>query len=96
MLNENQAFYLISRVYRGGGFTKDFLYLKGFKDIFKLYSENINLNNLLIGKTSVQYLPLINEMIERKIFLPPPQLTKEFVLPNNNEPIIDYVLQGLK
>gem|GEM_PF-5053704 len=27
--------------------------------------------SLLIGKTSLKYQPVINEMIERKIFLPP-------------------------
>jgi Uncharacterized protein conserved in bacteria len=35
MAPEN-AFYLTTRVYRGGGFTKDALYLKGLKTILKL------------------------------------------------------------
>jgi uncharacterized protein (TIGR02421 family) len=96
ILNDTQAFYLTARAYRGGGFTKDYLYLKGFKDILKLYNKNTDLKNLLIGKTSVAYLPLINEMTERKIFLPPARITKELTIQHKAEPIIDYVLKGLK
>ena len=96
VLNETQAFYLTARVYRGGGFTKDYLYLQGFKDVYRLHRNKLDLKNLLIGKASLNYLPLINEMIERKIFAKPPQITNEFINPANGDPIIDYVLSGLK
>ncbi len=96
ILNDSQAFYLTARAFRGGGYTKDYLYLKGFKDIYKLYRNNTDLKNLLIGKTSISYLPVINEMIERKIFSPPLNITREFSENYQSDPIIDYVLEGLK
>lgn len=95
-LKPEQAFYLTARVYRGGGFTKDYLYLQGFKDIYNLYEKKTDLTNLLIGKTSIKYLPLLNELTERKILTKPAQITKELVSPATNEPIIDYVLKGFK
>ncbi|MEE4197170.1 MAG: flavohemoglobin expression-modulating QEGLA motif protein [Bacteroidales bacterium] len=94
-LNETQAFYMTARIYRGGGFTKDHLYLKGFKDILKYYHEGNDILPLLIGKTSLKYQPVINEMIERKIFLPPKYKTRSFVNPQQPNPIVKYILESL-
>lgn len=94
-IDEQQAFYMTARIYRGGGFTKDYLYLTGFKDIYKRYRENTNLTNLLIGKTSVKYLNVINEMVERKIFQPPRYVTRSFQQPSPTNSVIDYILMGL-
>ncbi|MDC2890717.1 DUF1704 domain-containing protein [Psychrosphaera sp. G1-22] len=38
-LGQEQAFTITTRVYRGGGFTKDHLYLRGFIDIVTM-AEN--------------------------------------------------------
>ncbi len=95
-LNETQAFYMTARIYRGGGFTKDHLYLKGFKDILKYYHDGNDIMPLLIGKTSLKYQPVINEMIERKIFLPPKYKTRSFVKPEKPNPIVKYILDSLK
>ncbi|MBN2519348.1 MAG: DUF1704 domain-containing protein, partial [Bacteroidales bacterium] len=76
--------------------TKDYLYLRGFRDILKQYKENNNLSYLLIGKTSVKYKNLITEMIERKIFLPPKYKTFSLTNPVKINPVFDYILEGLK
>lgn len=94
-LNETQAYFMTARIFRGGGFTKDHLYLKGFKDILKYYNDNNNIENLLIGKTSIKYQNVINEMIERKIFLPPKYKTKSFTQPIEHNPIVKYILESL-
>ncbi len=94
-LTEIQAFYLTARIYRGGGFTKDYLYLRGFRDILKLYNEKVNLENLLVGKTSVKYLATINELIERKLILPPKYKTWSFLNPVEPNPVVNYILEGL-
>ncbi|HDR67552.1 MAG TPA: flavohemoglobin expression-modulating QEGLA motif protein [Bacteroidaceae bacterium] len=97
LMNEEQAFYLVSRIYRGGGFTKDYLYLRGFRDVLRMYNTNNGqFKNLLIGKTSIEYLDLINEMIGRHIFNPPKYRTKSFITPRTPQPIIRYVIDGLK
>ena len=95
-LSETQAFYITARIYRGGGFTKDYLYLTGFRDVLKYYGENIDLTNLLVGKTSLQYKNLITEMIDRKLISAPRYKTRAFVHPVPPDPIIEYILQGLK
>ena len=61
-LDESQAFFMTARIFRGGGFTKDYLYLKGFRDLLRFYNCNNNIQSLLIGKTSIKYFNLINEL----------------------------------
>lgn len=95
LLNETQSFFMTARIFRGGGFTKDHLYLKGFKDILKYYNENKHIMSLLIGKTSLKYKDVIEEMIERKIFLPPKYKTISFLNPVEPDPIIKYILESL-
>ena len=95
-LNETQAFYITARIFRGGGFTKDYLYLTGFRDVLKYYKQNNDLTSLLVGKTSLQYKNLITEMIDRKLITTPRFKTRAFVNPVPPEPIIEYILRGLK
>ena len=46
------AFNLSTRAYRGGGFTKDYLYLRVFYDCLKAYRGVPCFDDLFIGKTS--------------------------------------------
>ena len=69
--NPNKLFYLVTRVYRGGGFTKDYLYLRGFRKILQMKERGVKLDNLFLGKTSHNYLGILNEMVDRKILNPP-------------------------
>jgi uncharacterized protein (TIGR02421 family) len=94
----NEAFTLITRIFRGGGFTKDYLYLSGFVKILRFWNNDNDLNPLLIGKTSLNFYNVIEEMIEREMVDKPTYLTKSFVKPRveNNSDIYDYILSGLK
>lgn len=94
-LGEEQAYHLCARVYRGGGFTKDFLYLRGFVTVLKHYQQHGNINPLLVGKTSYDHLNVINELTERELIHAPELLPVELQNPNNNDPILEYVLKGL-
>ncbi len=69
--NPNKLFYLVTRVYRGGGFTKDYLYLRGFRKILQMKERGVKLDNLFLGKTNHNYLGILNEMVDRKILNPP-------------------------
>ncbi|MDZ7741499.1 MAG: flavohemoglobin expression-modulating QEGLA motif protein [Bacteroidota bacterium] len=91
-----KAFGLSARVYRGGGFTKDYLYLRGFKEVLKLYDEKVKLDNLFIGKTSIAYLPVIDELVERKLVNAPKYLPNAFGEPQDRNPIINYIISGIK
>ncbi|MBW8186007.1 flavohemoglobin expression-modulating QEGLA motif protein [Shewanella nanhaiensis] len=63
-MNRDDAFVTTTRVYRGGGLTKDHLYLSGFVNIKQLSAER-DLTNLMVGKTSAEYLDLIDELVQR-------------------------------
>lgn len=90
------AFYACVRVYRSGGFTKDYLYLRGFRDVLELYKAKKPLEPLLIGKTSLEYRVLIQEMIERGMLNQPKHLPNSFLKPSNEDPLIDYVVSGIR
>jgi uncharacterized protein (TIGR02421 family) len=94
----DEAFNITLRVFRGGGFTKDHLYLRGFVKVYKFWKDNNNIEALLIGKTSLNYINTIEEMIGREMVCKPKYITKSFVKPNmeNNNPIYNYILSGLK
>ncbi|MCL1051466.1 DUF1704 domain-containing protein [Shewanella abyssi] len=86
---------LTSRVYRGGGFTKDVLYLKGFRDIVNL-SKTMPLDNLREGKAGLLDLPIISEMVERNMLENPVAL---FGLQHTATPdtaVLDYLLIPLE
>lgn len=94
-LNEEKAFYLTTRVYRGGGFTKDYLYLTGFKEIFNLYlNDPAKVNALFVGKTSVEYIEVLNELIQRELISPPTKIPISFENPSCElDPITKYLLE---
>jgi uncharacterized protein (TIGR02421 family) len=97
-IEHNRAYNLVTRVYRGGGFTKDYLYLNGFSKLFKFWQEGNDLTPLLVGKTSIGFYNTIVEMIDRNLIEKPQFITKSFEKPRtelNNE-LFDYILSGLK
>jgi uncharacterized protein (TIGR02421 family) len=69
-LDRNSAFRLATRVHRGGGFTKDYLYLRGLHNALGIYQEE-DITGLFIGKTGFANLPLINELMARGILEKP-------------------------
>lgn len=87
------AFTLTTRVYRGGGFTKDFLYLRGFSDIVKLAKEGKPIEHLLVGKTGMLDFPIISELIEREMLTEPKSL---FDLTYKDKgSVLDYLVSGI-
>jgi uncharacterized protein (TIGR02421 family) len=92
------AFSIVTRIFRGGGFTKDHLYLSGFITILRFWEEHNDLSPLLVGKTSLQFFTTIEEMIGREMITPPSIITKGFLHPQieANNSIYSYIFSGLK
>lgn len=61
------AFTITMRVYRGGGLTKDAVYLKGLLNIISYLKKGKSLEPLLIGKIRQDYIPVVQELIHRQI-----------------------------
>ncbi len=97
-LDKDDAFSVVTRIFRGGGFTKDYLYLSGFVNILRFWNNDNSLEPLLIGKTSIGFYHTINEMIEREMIQKPIYVTHSFTSPKqgNNDSIYQYILGGLK
>lgn len=94
----NLAFNIVTRIFRAGGFTKDYLYLKGFVRVLRLWEDHNDISALLVGKTSLKYMSLIEEMIEREMINPPHFITKSFIKPKPelNNQVYSYILSGLQ
>ena len=95
-LSNDNAFSLTTRVFRGGGFTKDYLYLGGFRDMVSL-NRNRDLTPLFTGKASSQFLDTLSELIERNILLPPQFVSKAISsarAPSNQ--VMDYLVNSIK
>ncbi|MBF0446431.1 MAG: DUF1704 domain-containing protein, partial [Magnetococcales bacterium] len=64
------AFSIATRVYRGGGLTKDALYLAGFVEVIDYLSGGGALDPLWIGKMSRNHIPIIQELLWREVLKP--------------------------
>ncbi len=66
------AFTITLRIYRGGGLTKDAVYVRGIGQLMDYIREGGDLESLLIGKIAVEHVPLIQELKAREILVPTP------------------------
>jgi len=64
------AFNIAMRVYRGGGYTKDAVYLRGLMNLLSYLSEGGELEMLLLGKVSHEQLSFVEELQWRKVLTP--------------------------
>lgn len=92
----NKAFTICARVYRGGGFTKDYLYLKGFQQVLEAYKNKKNISNLLCGKVSLEQLPLISELVEQGYFITPKFISPAIRRPSARDPVLKFITSAIK
>ena len=70
--NSHTAFIVSMRVFRGGGLTKDAVYLRGLRRLLRYLADGGSLEPLLIGKISAVHIPIIQELQLRKVLRPAP------------------------
>lgn len=96
-MDVNEAFYLTTRIHRGGGFTKDHLYLRGLKEVYRFWKDGNDLSPLLIGKTSLDSYGTILELLDRGVLVKPKYITQAFESPILGEnQIYDYIIRGIR
>ena len=66
-----RAFNLTMRIYRGGGLTKDAVYLRGLVGILDYLKKDNSLDALLVGKVASPYFSVIHELQVRGVITPP-------------------------
>jgi len=93
-LEKEVAFTLTTRVYRGGGFTKDYLYLTGFRDVLNVAKEQ-SIDNLLVGKTGLLDFDVVSEMVERgMIEKPMPLFDTSYT--TSGDKVLDFIVNSIK
>jgi uncharacterized protein (TIGR02421 family) len=92
----NKAWQITLRVHRGGGFTKDFLYLTGLKKVYDYYQSGKDLNLLLTGKVTLEDLPVIEKMMECGLAIPSLHVTDSYSQNLNTNKKLDFILRSLK
>lgn len=95
-LNRDKAFAITLRVHRGGGFTKDHLYLRGLRNIYKYAKEGNKLNVLLTGKVSQEYIDTIHKLQDLGLAITPKYFTDAYETNDNTNPNLDFILSSLK
>lgn len=70
--SQKSAYTTTMRVYRGGGLTKDIVYLRGLSRLLNALAQGARLPDLLIGKIAFEDLDVISELRWRKVLKPGP------------------------
>jgi len=65
------AFSTAVRVFRGGGLTKDAIYLRGLIELLAYLERGGELESLLVGKIAFDQVPLIEELVRRDVLRSP-------------------------
>ncbi|MEM1002732.1 MAG: flavohemoglobin expression-modulating QEGLA motif protein [Bacteroidota bacterium] len=95
-LSRDKAFSITLRVHRGGGFTKDHLYLRGLKKVYNYAKEGKDLGVLLTGKVCMTYIPTILKLQELGLAIPPRHFTDAYETNDNKNLNLEFILKGLK
>ncbi len=69
--SEQLAWDRTLRTYRGGGFTKDYVYLSGLKKVKQFHEEGNNLKQLFMGKISINDLQWVKPLLRQGILKNP-------------------------
>ena len=93
--SHTEAFKITARVHRGGGFTKDHLYLSGFRQALRLWREG-DISALYIGKTGFNYLSLLQDLLARGLIEPPRFLPESFKKPITSHPEMAYLVECIR
>ena len=89
--SRSAAFTVTMRIYRGGGLTKDIIYLRGLLELLEYLKNGGKLEPLYVGKISYAHIPLVNELSIRGI------LKKEPLMPRFlNDNVVKVKLKKLR
>ncbi len=76
--SRQQAFNITIRIYRGGGFVKDSIYLRGLLTVLEYLRNGGEFEPLFVGKIAAKHIPIVRELQSRKV-LEAPKFLPRFV-----------------
>ncbi len=65
--SKQSSFQISMRVHRGGGLTKDLVYLRGLDWLLQYIAQGGDLEPLWVGKIASRHIPIIQELRWRKV-----------------------------
>ncbi|GHA64431.1 flavohemoglobin expression-modulating QEGLA motif protein [Pontibacter akesuensis] len=92
--SDETAWDITMRVHRGGGLTKDAVYLRGLVHLLEYLKQGHELEPLLIGKIRQDYLPLVQELIYRNVLRPVP-IKPRYLLNEGIKPKLEQLKAGI-
>ena len=95
-LDRETAFNISVRAHRGGGFTKDYLYLTGLKKIYNYYKSGKDMKPLLRGKIALDYLENIDSLVKNGYAVDSKHITDSYMRNDNTNKTVDFILENLK
>jgi len=70
-LPKGRAFAVLARSKRGGGLTKDAVYLAGLIELLAWLENGGEIERLFIGKFAMKQLPALTKLLDRGLLVPP-------------------------
>lgn len=95
-VSDADAFTITTRVYRGGGFTKDYVYLQGFHKMLSAYESEKDFDLLLAGKTSLDYLPSLTRIIDKGFLAAPERISPALKMNLDIDPVQKFIAHAIK
>lgn len=95
-LDKETAFAISVRAHRGGGFTKDYLYLSGLKKVYDYYKSGKDMKVLLRGKIALDYLENIESLAKNGCAVASKHITDSYQQNKNTNKTVDFILENLK
>ncbi|MEZ4486518.1 MAG: flavohemoglobin expression-modulating QEGLA motif protein [Cyanobacteriota/Melainabacteria group bacterium] len=88
------AFNLVTRVFRSGGFTKDAVYLRGLIWLLEYLKNDGDLDALFVGKMPQIQLPLVKELLWRRV-LKKPVIVPRYLRESDAGERLERIRQGM-
>ena len=95
-LEKEKAFNICLRAHRGGGFTKDRLYLSGLRKIYKRYVAGGSMDVLLTGKVALENEGAIESLKKLGLVHPNLHRSRSFDRNLNTDSTLDLILNNLR
>ena len=98
--DKRTAYTITVRTFRGGGLTKDAVYLRGLVQLIGYLKEGGDFETLLVGKIALDHVPIIKELQWRSVLKQAPlrpqylfndEISEKFSKLKSNKSILDLI-----
>ena len=93
-ISQRNAYNITLRIFRGGGYLKDMVYLRGLKQLLDYLGNGGDFDTLLLGKVGTDHLGIMRELKWRKV-LCNPRLKPRYLEQPEAQQQLEQIRQGL-